>query len=53
MKNFWRLTALIAGAALGAALVIWLLNDRRIPTLRFSHTIGGGSDVSVEWIRIR
>jgi len=53
MKTFWRILVLIIGAAMGALLVIWLLNGRRIPSLRFSHTLGGDSRVDIEWIQIR
>ena len=37
----------------GALLILWWLNDRRIPTVRVSHTLGKGSEVSLDWIRIK
>jgi hypothetical protein len=53
MNRWWRLVLIIIGSAMGAFVVVWWISDRRVPTLRFSHTIGRGNDVNVEWIRIK
>ncbi|MGF1506526.1 MAG: hypothetical protein GYB64_03675 [Chloroflexi bacterium] len=45
--------ALVIGVMLGLGLAIWWLQERRVPTLRVSHTLGRGSDVTVEWITLR
>ena len=52
-KKWMYFTLSALGAAATAFLVMWWINDRRIPTLRISHTVGQGNDVSVEWIQLK
>lgn len=53
MNRWWQVLLAIIAAIAGVFLVAWWLNDRRVPTLRFSHTLGRGNDVSIEWIQIK
>ena len=53
MRKWGRLLLAVAGIVAGGLLVYWWVNDRRVPTLRVSHTIGRGNDVEIEWIRIK
>jgi hypothetical protein len=48
-----RILLVILGATVGALLVVWWFNDRRIPTLQLSHTIGKGNSVSLDWIELK
>jgi hypothetical protein len=41
------------GVVAGTLLILWWVNGRRVPTLRFSHTLGRGNEVSIEWIQIK
>ena len=43
----------VLGLALGALLVYWWMELRVLPTLRFSHTIGKGNAIDLDWIELR
>lgn len=47
-----RMLLAVTGLTAVILLVAWWLSDRQIPSLRFSHTLGEGSSVSVEWIEL-
>ncbi len=51
--KFGRYLLVTLGAALGALLVVWWVYYRKVPTLRFSYTLGQGRDVDIEWIELR
>ncbi|GAB4481567.1 MAG: hypothetical protein Kow00124_29470 [Anaerolineae bacterium] len=53
MKTVGRIFVMVIGVMIGVLVAVWLANDRRIPTLRVSHTLGKGSEVSIDWIQIR
>ncbi len=46
----WLLVLL--GIVTGAFLVYWWMEIRMFPTLRISHTLGKGNEVSIEWIEV-
>lgn len=53
MMKWGRFALATLGLFTGALLMVWWMNDRRIPTLRFSHTLGRGSEVGIDWIEIK
>ncbi len=48
-----RLLLPAVGVALGGLRAVRWCRGRRVPTVRVSHALGGGSDVSIEWIEIK
>jgi hypothetical protein len=45
---------LLLGAIVGAALAVWLVQNRRIPTLRVSCALGKGhEEVSLDWLELK
>lgn len=51
--KWWRLFAILLGAIVGALVVVWWIYDRRLPTMRYSYTVGKGSSVGLEWIELK
>lgn len=48
-----RMLLIVFGATVGALFAVWWFSDRRVPTLQFSHTIGEGNAVSLDWIELK
>lgn len=48
-----RYLTLIAGILLGTLAVVWWVRVRKLPTVRFSYTLGKGRDVDIDWIELR
>jgi hypothetical protein len=53
MKVLGRFVLMLIGVTSGVFLVLWLINDRRIPTLRVSQTLGQGTSVELDWIELK
>lgn len=53
MKTMFRFSLLILGVVVGVMLLRWYLNGQRLPTLRFSYTLGKGGGVDWDWIELR
>jgi hypothetical protein len=48
-----RYMILLLGVIVGAAVAIWLIQNRRIPTLRVSYTLGKGREISLDWLELK
>ena len=48
-----RLLFALLGIIAGTLLVMWWINDRHLPVLRFSRSPERGCEVYTEWIQIK
>lgn len=43
---------MIIGFTLGTLAAVWLLTQRRLPTIRVSYVVGRGREVGLDWIQL-
>ena len=48
-----RVMLLVVGITISTLFLIWWVRFHRVPTLRFTFTIGKGGSVDIDWIDLR
>lgn len=53
MKAIGRFLFMLIGITSGVFLVLWLMNDRRLPMLRVNLAADQGTPVGLDWIELK